>query len=89
MSVLSSLAAPEVAMWQTSALHCDLYLYFQVYHHKAVKNELLGVAYIEEQGDETPKRVELELFGKKKEREIQKPGKLYVEITSSDDLRAL
>ena len=48
------------------------------------------MATIEEEGGESPKRVELDLYGKnKKERDIQRPGKLYVEITSSDDLTAL
>ena len=53
-------------------------------------DDFVGLATIEEVGEDNAKVIELDLFGKKKkEQEIQMPGKLYVEITSSDDLTAL
>ena len=50
----------------------------------------MGQAEIKEIGSEDPKVITLDLFGKgKKEKDIQKPGKLYVEIVSSEEMIAL
>ena len=58
-----------------------------------ISDDHCGTATIEpeENGSEEPKVLELDLYGKGKEgkgkeKELQKPGKLYVEIKSSDDL---
>ncbi len=53
-------------------------------------DEFLGMAEIDEMGSEEPMTMDVSLFGKgKKEKYIEKPGKVQIEITSSDDLTAL
>ena len=49
----------------------------------------MAQATIHDRGHETPEAKEYELYGRKKEAEIVKPGKLFVELASSDDLTAL
>ena len=60
-----------------------------------ISDDLVGVAILEEEESgkwgETPKVEELALYGKGKEgkgkeKESEKPGKLFVEIKISDDL---
>lgn len=65
----------------------------EVYNYNMIKDDLCGIATIEaeQNGSEEPKVLELDLWGKGKEakgkeKELQKPGKLFVEIKSSDDL---
>lgn len=52
-----------------------------------IMDEFMGMATIQDYGGETPETKEFDLFGKKKkELEIQRPGKVHVEISSSEDL---
>ena len=52
-------------------------------------DEFLGMAEVTDLSHDSRSTLTLDLFGKgKKERDIQKPGKLIVEIESSDDLTA-
>ena len=63
---------------------------FQVVNRNMMVDDFVGLATINDIGEETPSVVELDLYGKKKkELDVQMPGKLFVEITSSDDLTAL
>ena len=64
-------------------------LCLQVMNHKAVSNEFLGQTVIADSGNEEAQEIELDLYGKKKEAELRKPGKITVEVISSDDLAAL
>ena len=53
-------------------------------------NDFTGLATLDEWGNDETKPVELDLFGKKKkELDVQMPGKLFVDVTSSEDLTAL
>ena len=59
-------------------------------NNNLIIDDFMCMATLEEQGDEKPTVIELDVFGKgKKEKEIQREGKLSVEITTSDDLAAL
>ena len=50
----------------------------------------MGLTTIEYIGKEKAEVQEQKLYGKgKKEAEIERPGKVFVEITTSDDLTAL
>ena len=50
----------------------------------------MGATEVTQQGSEEPSQHELKLFGKgKKGKDIEMPGKLVVEITSSYDLMDL
>ena len=50
-------------------------------------DDFLGVGEVCQRATEDPKEHELKLFGKgKKGKDVQMPGKLSVEITSSYDL---
>lgn len=52
-----------------------------------LRDEFLGMATIQEFGSETPESKSFELFGKKKkDMTVQMPGKVHVEIASSDYL---
>ncbi len=53
-------------------------------------DDFLGVAEIDDRGTLDPSVKEYKLFGKgKKGREIEMPGKLKIELTTSDDLMDL
>ena len=59
-------------------------------NNNLIIDDFMCMATLEKQGDEKPTVIELDVFGKgKKEKEIQREGKLSVEITTSDDLAAL
>ena len=56
-------------------------------NHNLLVDEFLGMATIQDYGSEIPEVKECDLFGKKKkEVDIQKPGKVFVEISTSEDL---
>ena len=62
----------------------------QIYCGGIVSSTFLGIATIADNGDEKEKSLQLDLFGKtKKEMAVQRPGKLYVTVTSNDELTEL
>ena len=64
---------------------------FQIWSRNRIKAaDFLGLATIPFIGKGTPEVQECKLYGRgKKEAEIKRPGKLFVEITTDDDLTAL
>ena len=58
-------------------------------NHNLLIDDFMGEARIEDNGSETPDVKELKLWGKKKEKDVEKKGKLFIEITSSSDLTDL
>ncbi len=73
--------------WQQVSLWflCD-----QIWNHNRVlADEFMGMATLSEQGAEERETKDYDLFGKKKkELEMQRPGKVTIEIVTSDDLTA-
>ena len=62
----------------------------QIWNHNQLIDDFLGVAEVSQRGSEEATQHELKLFGKgKKGKDIEMPGKLLVEITSSYDLMDL
>ena len=59
-------------------------------NHNTIKDDFMGLATIPDKGLDEMLKKEYDLFGKsKKELEVQKSGKLFVEIISSEDLSSL
>ena len=58
-------------------------------NHNKLKDDFLGQATVFDRGTERPEEKQYDLYGKKKESEIQRPGKITLEISSSDDLTDL
>ncbi|XP_064615134.1 LOW QUALITY PROTEIN: calpain-5-like [Liolophura sinensis] len=61
----------------------------QVWNHNIIKDEYMGKHVLMGSDECSAKMVEVDLFGRKNESNVKKPGKLILEITSSRNLTLL
>lgn len=62
---------------------------FKVWNCNTLVDDYLAEARIEDNGNESGISKELQLFGRKKEADMEKPGKMKIHICSSNDLQYL
>ena len=85
-----STACLNMSFFVGTSTRCLLLCPTQVRNHNTLVHDFLGVATLTEPGPEVPKLEEFKLYGKsKKEREVEQPGKLFIEVVSSEDLTSL
>lgn len=80
--------------WGTKAIFYrhkpELPITVEIFNHRLLKDDFLGLATIPEKGSDSGEEKEYELYGRsKKEKEVKYPGKLKVRLQSSYDLTDL
>lgn len=66
-----------------------IFFKFKVWNCNTLVDDYIAEARIEENGNESGISKELQLFGRKKEAAMEKPGKMKIHICSSNDLQYL
>ncbi|XP_064603652.1 calpain-5-like [Liolophura sinensis] len=67
----------------------ELPISVEIWNHNAVVDDFIGEACVDDHGTEDGVEKTYKLFGRKKEKDVQQDGQLFVEVKSSHDLTYL